>query len=107
MELQRIVRAQADIQPNLEEIRQRVPLVRQEQRIITERTHRKTDLLEIEEILESGDLAEEDSMGNGVGREEGRGEMVGVASFPTVRSEHKGVWANENQSDDRTSGRFV
>ena len=51
VELQRVVGAQADIQANLEEVGQRVPFIRQEQRIVAQRAHRNTDLLEIEKIL--------------------------------------------------------
>lgn len=35
MELQRIIRAQTNIQAHFEEIRKRIPLVRQKQRVIT------------------------------------------------------------------------
>lgn len=51
MHLQRIIRAQTDIQADLEELGERVPLVLEEERVITERTHRHADLLEVEEVL--------------------------------------------------------
>ena len=51
VELQRVIAAQADIQPDLEEIRQRVSLVRQEQRVVAQRAHGDADLLEVEEVL--------------------------------------------------------
>jgi hypothetical protein len=51
MELQRVVRAQADIQSRLEKLLQRIPLVRQEERIVAQRTHRDPDLLQIKQIL--------------------------------------------------------
>ena len=34
MELQRVICAQADIQPRLEKLFQRIPLVRQEERVV-------------------------------------------------------------------------
>ena len=40
VELQRVVRAQADIEADLEEIGQRVPLVREEQCVVAQRAHR-------------------------------------------------------------------
>lgn len=51
MELQGVVSAQTNIQPCLEEIRQGVPLVREEQSVIAQRTHSDANLLQIEEIL--------------------------------------------------------
>ena len=44
MELQRVIRAETNVQPNLEEIRQRIPLVSQKQRVITQRAHRQSNL---------------------------------------------------------------
>lgn len=58
MELQRVVRAQANVQADLEEVGQWVPLVRQKQRVVTQRAHRKANLLEVEQILERGNLAQ-------------------------------------------------
>lgn len=89
MELQRVVRAQADIQANLEEIRQWVPLVRQEQRVVAQRAHRKTDLLQVEKILQGGDLTQQDAMRDGVRSQEGRSEMFGVAGLATVRPKNE------------------
>jgi len=57
MELQRVISTQADIQPSLEELFQRIPLICQEERIIAQRTHRDPDLLQIEQILQGGHLA--------------------------------------------------
>jgi hypothetical protein len=34
MELQRVVRAQANVEPNFEKVRERIPLVSEEQRVI-------------------------------------------------------------------------
>lgn len=48
MELQWIIRTQANIQTSLEKIRKRVPFVGQEERIIRKRAHRETNLLEVE-----------------------------------------------------------
>ncbi len=51
MKLQGIVRAQADIQSRLEEIRERIPLIRQKQRVVTQGAHRYPNLLEVEQVL--------------------------------------------------------
>ena len=58
VELQRVVRAQADIEADLEEVGQGVPLVREEQRIVAQRAHRYPNLLEVEEILQGGHFAQ-------------------------------------------------
>jgi len=44
VELQRIVRRKADVQPTREKFRERVSMVEEEQRIVTERRHRDRDL---------------------------------------------------------------
>jgi len=51
MELQGIIGAQADIQPRLEKLPQWVPLVRQEERVVAQRTHCDPDLLQIKQVL--------------------------------------------------------
>ena len=84
VELQRVVGAQTDVQTDLEEVGQRVPLVRQEQRVVTQRAHRKANLLKVEQILERGDLAQQYAVRDGVRSQEGRGEMLGVACLATV-----------------------
>jgi hypothetical protein len=84
VELQRIVCAQADIEPRLEEIRERVPLVREEESVVAQRAHGDSDLLEIEQVLQRGDLAEQDSMRDGVRGQEGGREVVGIACFARV-----------------------
>ena len=48
VELKRIVRAQANVEPCLEEIWQRIPLVREEQRVVAQRAHGDADLFEVE-----------------------------------------------------------
>jgi hypothetical protein len=45
VELQRIIGAQADLQPNVEKFWKWVPLVRQEQSIVAQGAHGDTDLL--------------------------------------------------------------
>ena len=70
MELERIIRTQADVQPHLEEVRKGVALVCQEEGVIAERTHSEPNLLQIEQVLERGDLAEEYAVGDGVRSEE-------------------------------------
>ena len=51
MKLQRIIRTQTNIQPDLKEPFKRVPLIRQEKRIVAQRAHRNTYLAEVEQIL--------------------------------------------------------
>ena len=58
VELQRVVGAQADIEACLEELRNRIPFIRKEQRIVAKRTHGNANLLEVEEVLQRGDLAQ-------------------------------------------------
>ena len=48
VELKRVVRAQANVEPCLEEIRQGIPLKREEQRVIAQRAHGDADLFEVE-----------------------------------------------------------
>lgn len=92
MELQRIVRAQTDVQTNLEEVRQWVPLVCQEERIIAERAHSDADLLQVEQVLKRRNFAEENAVRDGVRGEESGGEMVGIACFARVWTEYKCVY---------------
>jgi hypothetical protein len=91
MELQRIISTQTNVEPGLEEIRKGVPLVSQEQCIVAQRTHRNTDLLKIEQILQRRDLTKQDPMGDGMGCQECRREVVSVPSFSTVGSENEGI----------------
>lgn len=93
MKLQRIIRAQADIQSHFEEIRERVPLVRQKQAIIAQRRHRNPDLLQVEEVLQRRHFAEEDAVRDRVGGEIGGGEVVGIARFAAVWTEDEGIFA--------------
>lgn len=91
VELQRIVRTQTDVQPRFEEVRKRVSLVCQEKGIVTQRAHSDSDLLQVEQILQSGHFAEKDAMRNGVRREECSCEMVSVACFAGMRAENECV----------------
>lgn len=91
MELKRVICTQADVQPHLEEVRKGVALVGQEEGIIAEGTHGEPDLLQIEQVLQGGDLAEEYAVRDGVRREEGRCQVVRVAGFATVGTEHECV----------------
>ena len=62
MELQRVVRTQTHIQPYLEKVRKRVPLVRQEQRVVAQRAHGQPDLFQVEKVLQGGDFTQEDAV---------------------------------------------
>jgi hypothetical protein len=70
-----------------------VPLVRQEQSIITKRRHGDTDLLQIEKVLKRWDLAQKDTVRNGVRGEESRREVIGITRLARVGTEYKGVCA--------------
>ena len=52
-----------------------------------------TDLAEIEEILEDGNLPKEEAVADGVAHEEGRHQVLDRPSLPTVRPECEGVEA--------------
>jgi len=47
MELQRVVRAQAHIQPRLEKVGQRVSLEHEEERVVAQRAHGDANLFEV------------------------------------------------------------
>ena len=81
VELQRIIRAQTDVEPRLEEVRQRVALVGEEEGVVAERAHRNSDLLEVEKVLKRRDLAQQNSVRDRLRGEERGGQMVGVASL--------------------------
>ena len=89
MELKGVVRAQADIQADLEEVRERVPFVCQEQCVVAQRTHCEANLLQIEQVLQRGHLPQQDAVRYGVSDEVSRCKMVGVSGFAAVRPEHK------------------
>ena len=91
MELQRIVRAQADVQPRLEKLFQWIPLVRQEQGVVAQRTHRDPDLLQIKQVLQGGDLAEQDSVRDRVRCEVGGRQVVRITCLPSMWTEDKGI----------------
>ena len=57
VKLQRIVRAQTNVQPNLEELLQRIPLISEEQSVVAERAHSEAYLSEVEEVLQRWDLS--------------------------------------------------
>ena len=86
MKLQRIIRTQAHVQPDLEEIRERVTFVRQKQRVVAQRTHRQPNLLEIEEVLQCRHLPQQNAMGDRMCSQERGRKVVRVPSLSTVRS---------------------
>ena len=92
VELQRVICAQADVQANLEEVRKRVPLVCQEESVVAQRAHGQADLFEVEQVLKGWDLAKQNTVGNRMRQEVGRGQVVGVSSFTTMRTEHEGIF---------------
>ncbi len=115
MELERVVRTEADVEAGAEKVRERVAFVRQEEGVVRERRHgdlcgrggsarvnaeglltvskRRSyaDLLEVEEVLQCRDLAEKDAVRDRMGSKEGGSEVVGVASFSRMRSQPERV----------------
>jgi len=91
MELQGIIGTQTNVQADFKEIRQRIPLVREEQRIIAEWRHGQTYLLQIKQILKSGDLAEQNPVRYRMCGEECCCKMIRISGFATMRSENEGV----------------
>ena len=89
VELKGVVRAQADIQADLKEVRERVPFVCQEQCVVAQRTHCEANLLQIEQVLQRGHLPQQDAVRYGVSNEVGGCKMVGVSGFAAVRPEHE------------------
>jgi hypothetical protein len=71
----------------------RIAVVRQEQGVVAQRRHGEANLLEVEEVLHDGHLAEEDAVRDRVAREECRRQVVGVAGLARVRPKHKRVEA--------------
>ena len=70
VELQRVIRAETDVQPGLEKVGERVAFVSQEQGVVAQRAHCHTYLLQIEEVLQRRDLPQENTVGDGMGGEE-------------------------------------
>ena len=91
VELQWVVRAQTDVQADLEEVGERVALVRQEERVVAQRAHREPNLLEVEQVLQRGHLAQQDAVRDRVRGEERGREVVWVARLAAVRAEDEGV----------------
>ena len=56
VELQRVVCAQAHVEPCFEKVRQRVSLEREEERVVAQRAHGDTDLFEVKKVLQRRDL---------------------------------------------------
>ena len=96
VELQRVVCAQTDVQPNLEEVWERVSLVSQEECVVTERAHGQADLLQVEKVLESRDLAKEDTMGDRMSEQIGRGQVVRVPGFATMWAEDERILGHQS-----------
>lgn len=62
MELEGIVSTQADVETTVEEGWEGVSLIVQEQGVVGQRRHGDTHLGQIEQVLEGGDLAQQDSV---------------------------------------------
>lgn len=92
VKLERIVRAEADVKPGLEELGDWIPLVGEEERVVAQRAHGDPDLLQVEEVLQGRHLPQQDPVCDGMRRDERRGQVVRVASLTAVRSEHKSAF---------------
>jgi hypothetical protein len=62
MKLQWIIGTQTNVQSNFVEVRERIPFVSKEQRIVAQRTHGDTDLRQIEQVLQCRHLAKQNAM---------------------------------------------
>mmetsp|Transcript_8423 Transcript_8423/g.52656 ORF Transcript_8423/g.52656 Transcript_8423/m.52656 type:complete len:274 (+) Transcript_8423:4142-4963(+) len=82
-----IVRGQAHIKPPIEKCGERVPVIVQEQVVVAQRRHCKTDLFEVIQVLQARTLPQIDAVGNAVRPHEGRHQVIHVSGFPGVRHE--------------------
>jgi len=101
-----VVRRQADVEADAEIARQRIAVVGQEESVVAERRHgdanlhvserspvarSQTNLLEVEQILQSGYFAQEDAVRDRMRGQEGAGQMVGVAGLARVGPQDESV----------------
>lgn len=89
--LQRIIGGQGHVEPTLEEAGARVLVVRQEQRVVTERRHCDADLVQVVEVLQQRHLAQQDTVADAVAAQEADGQMIGVTSLTAVRTKDESV----------------
>lgn len=92
MELEGIVSTQADVETTMEEGWEGVALIVQEQGVVGQGRHGDTHLSQVEQVLEGGDLAQQDSVRDTERRQEGRSQVISVSCFTTVRSEYERVY---------------
>lgn len=92
MELEGIVGTQADVETTVEEGWEGVALIVQEQGVVGQGRHGDTHLGQVEQVLEGGDLAQQDSVRDTERGQEGRSQVISVSCFTTVRSEHERVY---------------
>lgn len=97
VELERIVGTQTDIETAVEEGREGVALIVQEQGVVGQGRHGNTHLGQVEQVLQSGDLAQENTVRDTKGSQEGRGQVIRVTGFTTVGSKHERVWKLEEK----------
>lgn len=71
----------------------RVAVVGEEQRVVAQGRHGQADLLQVEEVLHDGHLAQQDAVRDRVTREEGRRQVVRVSGLARVRPQDKRVVA--------------
>ena len=91
MELQRVVRTQANVQANTEELWERITFIREEERIVAKWAHSDANLLEVKEVLKCWNLTEEDAVRDGMRGEECRRKVIWIAGFSAMRSEDKRI----------------
>lgn len=64
VELQRVISTQRDAEPARQELRQRVAVVVQEQRVVAQRGHGDGDLSQVVQVLEDWHLQEYNNISN-------------------------------------------
>ena len=90
MELEGVIRADADIHAHAEKVGKGIALIGEKEGIVAEWRHGHTDLLEVVEVLQRGHLAEENAMRDGLGGKKGRGKVIRVACLT-------GMWAQDKR----------
>lgn len=99
MELQRIIRTQTDVQAYVEEVWERIPFIRKEERVVAERAHSDANLLEVEEVLQSRHFSKKNAVRDRVRGKECRSEVFRITCFAAVRSKDKSVYIYSVQNE--------
>ena len=79
--------AETDVHAEAEVLGERVLVVVQEELIITQRTHRDTNLTQVVQVLQGGILAQQDTVVDLVRAEVGGHQVIHIACLATVGAE--------------------